>query len=443
MFPWIASSRKAAPRNDEQYDKDIIMKIQTDDLIQTYQSVRTQTTDLCMPLVNEDYVIQSIEDVSPPKWHLAHTTWFFETFLLLPYHKKYSIFDAAFPYLFNSYYQSLGKPYPRAQRGLLSRPTVEAVYAYRKYVDDYLLDYLSSLSKDKLHALGALLKLGINHEQQHQELLLMDIKYNFSINPLAPSYCAERSTSKKKQITKLKFIPMKSGVTKIGYQDDDFCFDNELPSHQVLLKPYEIASRLITNAEYAEFIQGGGYQSPEWWLSDGWDAVLKNNWHAPLYWHQNGKSWKIFTLNGVQECNPYEPVAHISYYEADAYARWKKCRLPTEAEWEHYANNAADSIAEGNFLENLSFHPQAAKENHQQLLGDLWEWTTSAYSSYPGFKPLSGALGEYNGKFMSNQMVLRGGCCVTPRSHIRASYRNFFAPDKRWQFSGIRLARDL
>ncbi|VVC74935.1 Iron(II)-dependent oxidoreductase EgtB [Aquicella siphonis] len=412
-------------------------------LIHSYQKVRDRTTAICQPLAVEDYVIQSMEDVSPPKWHLAHTTWFFETFLLLPHLPEYSAFDPMFQMLFNSYYQSLGNPYPRMRRGLLSRPTVEEVYRYRQHVDECLCTWLDDLPETRMKKVEDLLVMGMHHEQQHQELLLMDIKYNFSIHPAYPAYIQNTKTTASKQSAPMSLHSVEGGIFEMGYGGRQFCFDNELPRHQVILKPYLFASRLVTNREFLEFIHAGGYQCADHWLSDGWDCVQKFRWDSPLYWRKINAEWFEFTLTGLQRLHPDEPVSHVSYYEADAYARWRNLRLPSEAEWEHYANLHGLTPGNGNFLETGRYHPAACGENHkQQLFGDLWEWTSSAYSPYPGYKPAKGALGEYNGKFMSNQYVLRGGCCVTPRTHIRESYRNFFQPDKRWQFSGIRLADD-
>lgn len=410
-------------------------------LLQSYQHIRAKTEELCQPLFIEDYVIQGHEDVSPPKWHLAHTTWFFETFILIS-QLNYQPFDPVFQYLFNSYYQSLGNPYPRMQRGILSRPTVETIYLYRKYVDEHVQEYIHLCTDEKLSELISIVTVGLHHEQQHQELLVMDVKFNFSLDPSCPIY---KSRDNKKIIAphSLQFNEMEGGVIEIGGRDHEFCFDNELPRHQFYLKPYLFANRLITNGEYIEFINAGGYQNPNYWLSDGWDTIQKNQWQAPLYWKMSENKWYVFTLNGLQEINLNEPVAHVSYYEADAYARWKNKRLPTESEWENVVTQNNITAENGNFMEENYFHPIAATSSvnhHQQLFGDLWEWTASAYLPYPGYKPLVGALGEYNGKFMNNQFVLRGGCCVTPKTHIRPSYRNFFQPDKRWQFSGIRLA---
>jgi len=414
--------------------------------IQAYQSIRGITEALCQPLAIEDYVIQSIDDTSPPKWHLAHTTWFFETFLLTQMLKEYTPFHPQFQYLFNSYYQGIGDFYPRVKRGLLSRPTVEEISAYRRHVDDHMLELLHTLRDEDTTTMNSLLTLGLNHEQQHQELLLMDIKHNFSIHPDHPVFNAIKSTQLVTPPGKLQMIPVAGGVIEIGYQGNDFCFDNELPRHKQILRPYQIATRLVTNAEYCEFIADNGYQTPQWWLADGWDYAQKHHWQAPLYWQKMNGKWFVFTLNGLQELNPHEPVAHVSYYEADAYARWKQVRLPTEAEWEHFTTSQKIKADSGHFMESGIFHPQTASTNEEtprQFFGDLWEWTCSSYSPYPGYKPLNGALGEYNGKFMSSQMVLRGGCCATPASHVRASYRNFYQPEKRWQFSGIRLASDI
>lgn len=415
-------------------------------LIEKYLIARHQTVKLCEPLAIEDYVIQSIEDVSPPKWHLAHTTWFYETFILLKEIPGYQPFHPLFHYLFNSYYHRIGTPYPRARRGMLARPTVATIHSYRNYIDEKITALIHEASENNFLELEKLIILGIHHEQQHQELLLMDIKHNFSCDPDFPSYSSAVLQNKSRLLKPINFIVIDDNNTEIGYNGNDFCFDNELPRHQQLLKSYSIANRLVTNGEYLEFILAGGYTQPDWWLADGWDTVIKNQWQAPLYWQQLYNNWYLFTLNGLQELDPTEPVAHVSYYEADAYARWCGCRLPTEIEWEHCITAHAIFPQQGNFLESYNFHPKIyhQDDNHfSQLFGDVWEWTASAYGPYPGYKSPSGALGEYNGKFMSNQFVLRGGSCVTPRAHIRTSYRNFFQPDKRWQFSGIRLANDI
>lgn len=409
-----------------------------------YQTVRAYTEYLCKPLAIEDYVIQSIEDTSPPKWHLAHTTWFFETFVLMPHLKNYRQYNPIYQSMFNSYYQQIGVPFPRDKRGVLSRPTVSEIINYRRHVDECLLN-LTNINVE----LAALITLGLHHEQQHQELLLTDIKHNFSMSPEFPIYAPCILSSSNSSLRPIQYIAMGEGVFDIGHEGDDFCFDNETPRHQQILKPFAIADRLTTNEEYIEFILAGGYREPLWWLSDGWDYVLKNNWQAPHYWYKTDNQWSIFTLHGLQALDPHEPVVHMSYYEADAYARFRNCRLPTEAEWEIFVCNHNVPL-NGNLLEKQYHHPQAIRHDTipikilpQQVYGDVWEWTSSPYCPYPGYKATRNALGEYNGKFMSNQMVLRGGSCVTPESHIRASYRNFFQPEKRWQFVGIRLAKDI
>lgn len=413
------------------------------ELAKNYQSVRKMTEKICEPLVTEDYVIQSIIDVSPPKWHLAHTTWFFETFILALEKSNYQVFHPGFHYIFNSYYHGVGEPFPRSQRGILSRPTVEQVYKYRQNVDEQILELISTASDQKFQKLKNLVILGINHEQQHQELLLMDIKHNFSVDPNFPIYQKEKQVSSKSQSIPLKFLENQGGMVNVGHQGTKFSFDNETPRHQVFLQPYALANRLVTNKEYSEFINAGGYSQPQWWLSDGWDFLQANHWQAPLYWQKINNEWQQFTLSGLKQLVENEPVVHVSFYEADAYARWKGFRLASEAEWENFANNYP---IVGNFMEQEIYHPQAffsSSDQPSQLFGDVWQWTLSPYVAYPGFSPLQGALGEYNGKFMNNQWVLRGGSCVTPLSHIRISYRNFFQPDKRWQFSGIRLAKSL
>jgi len=407
-------------------------------LHQRLQAVRVRTESLCKPLEIEDYVIQSCESVSPPKWHLAHTTWFFETFILLPFAPGYRVYDEAYAHLFNSYYETAGTFFPRNQRGLLSRPTVDDILRYRGHVDEALQTLLNDLPRQSAHDILARIELGIEHETQHQELLLMDVKYNFFINPLKPAYrdVADPSSSAPSMV----WQAFKGGIVEIGHDGMGFSFDNERPRHRTLLQDYRLASRLVSNEEYLSFISDDGYQRPELWLSDGWYTINAQRWIAPLYWQQEGNDWLQFTLSGMRPLNPYEPVAHLSYFEADAYARWADKRLPTEAEWEHAAVNLPVT---GNFLESGTLHPQAAQQpGLTQMYGDLWEWTQSAYTSYPGFRPLPGSLGEYNGKFMNGQMVLRGGCCVTAQNHIRASYRNFFRPADRWMFSGLRLAEN-
>jgi ergothioneine biosynthesis protein EgtB len=406
-----------------------------------YQQVRQLSESICHPLAIEDYVIQSMPDVSPPKWHLAHTTWFFETFLLVPNLPKYEVFHPQFGYLFNSYYETVGKRHPRPQRGLLSRPTVEEIYRYRIYVDQGMQ---TLLSHDLDPALKVLILLGLHHEQQHQELLLTDIKHILALNPLHPAYRTDIPLAPQQTIATEQWLDYPGGLHSLGCSDTefafDFAFDNESPVHPVYLQDYYLASRLVTNAEYLEFIQAGGYSNPDYWLSAGWATVQTAHWEAPLYWEQLDGEWWVMTLSGLRPLNLHEPVCHVSFYEADAFARWAGKRLPTEAEWEVAAMQVP---VQGNLLAQEQFHPMpaAGATRPDQLFGDVWEWTQSAYLPYPGFKPAAGAVGEYNGKFMCNQMVLRGGSCVTPPNHIRPTYRNFFPPETRWQFSGIRLAR--
>lgn len=403
-------------------------------------TVRARTESLCAPLEIEDYVIQACDSVSPPKWHLAHTSWFFETFILLLFVPGYRVFDDAYAHLFNSYYETAGTFFSRAQRGLLSRPTVADIYRYRSHIDETLQVLLNNLPQLSAHDILARIELGIEHETQHQELLLMDVKYNFFINPLKPAYHDAPAQTTPVPVRATGWQAFTGGIVVIGHDGVGFSFDNERPRHQTLLQDFRLASRLVSNEEYLAFIADGGYQRPELWLSDGWHTINTQHWLAPLYWLREGNDWRQFTLSGMQPLNSHDPVAHLSYYEADAYARWANKRLPTEAEWEHAA---ASLPLAGNFLESGLLHPQAARNpGLTQMYGDLWEWTQSAYSSYPGFRPLPGTLGEYNGKFMSGQMVLRGGCCVTAQDHIRASYRNFFRPADRWMFSGLRLAED-
>jgi ergothioneine biosynthesis protein EgtB len=401
-------------------------------------AVRARTESLCAPLEIEDYVIQAIAEVSPPKWHLAHTTWFFETFILLPFAPGYRVYDEVYAHLFNSYYETAGTFFPRNQRGLLSRPSVADIYHYRSHVDDALQALLDNLPQASAHDILARIELGIEHETQHQELLLMDVKYNFFINPLKPVY--RDVANQPSPAISMGWQAFGGDIVEIGHDGTGFSFDNERPRHRTLLQNYQLGSRLVSNEEYLDFIADSGYQRPDLWLSDGWNTINTQHWQAPLYWHKDGSDWLQFTLSGMRTLNPQEPVAHLSYYEADAYARWAGKRLPTEMEWEH---SAANLPVAGNFLESGLLHPQAAQQSGlTQLYGDLWEWTQSAYTPYPGFRPLPGTLGEYNGKFMSGQMVLRGGCCATAQDHIRGSYRNFFRPADRWMFSGLRLAED-
>ena len=404
-----------------------------------YADVRRRTETLCAPLETDDYQVQSVIDASPPKWHLAHVTWFFETFLLKPYLSGYQPLDERYERLFNSYYNTVGPFHPRAQRHTLSRPTVEQVYAYRAHVDGHMADLVSACAAGDRAAAARRLTLGLNHEQQHQELLLMDIKRNFFANPLYPAYSEARPHAAG-EAPAARWLEFPGGIREIGQAAGAFCFDNEQPRHKVFLRDYRLASRPVTNGEYLEFVDGGGYRRPELWLSDGWTAVNERAWGAPLYWMQIGGSWHEMTLSGMRPLEHATPVCHLSFYEADAYARWRGARLPTEPEWEAAAGNEA---VHGNFVESSVYHPRPAHDaNDAQWYGDVWEWTASGYSPYPGYRPLEGALGEYNGKFMANQYVLRGGCCATPLSHMRPTYRNFFYPHDRWPFTGVRLASD-
>ncbi len=407
----------------------------TIELCGRYRDVRQSTVALAAPLSAEDCCVQSMPDASPVKWHLGHTTWFFETFVLERWERQFKPFDQAFRVLFNSYYNAVGEKHPRAQRGLLTRPDLTAVLDYRAEVDGRLL---AALADSEAHPdLAEPVTLGLHHEQQHQELLLTDLKHLFSVNPLAPAYRAGLPSIE--PAPRLSWHDFVGGVMEIGHAGPGFCFDNETPRHHVYLEPYCLASRLITNGEYLEFVEAGGYADPSFWLAEGWDWRTAGNRQHPVYWRRN-ENWLEFTLGGLVRLDPQRPVVHVSYYEADAYARWADARLPTEAEWEQAASGLAVS---GHFASAGEFHPRsAAAPGIAQLFGDAWEWTRSSYAPYPGFRAGPGAVGEYNGKFMVNQYVLRGGSCVSPERHLRASYRNFFPASACWQFSGIRLARD-
>jgi ergothioneine biosynthesis protein EgtB len=406
----------------------------------SYRRVRQASARICAPLQVEDYVVQTMDDVSPPKWNLAHTTWFFEEFLLRPFLPGYQVFHQAYGYLFNSYYEAVGERHPRPQRGLLSRPTVEEVYAYRDHVDRHMLELIAGIPEARRDEIEALLLLGCNHEQQHQELLLTDLKHILAANPLRPVYQATPEIAG--SAASVRWISHPGGLVEIGHEGPAFSYDNEGPRHQVYLRPFQLASRLVTNGEFLAFMEAGGYKEPACWLSEGWATVRQQGWESPLYWERSGSRWWMMTLSGFREVVEHEPVCHVSYFEADAYARWKGKRLATEAEWEVAA---VELPVEGNFLDQGRLHPiaaPAAGTGLAQMFGDVWEWTQSPYTPYPGFKTLPGAVGEYNGKFMCNQYVLRGGSCATPANHIRVTYRNFFPPQARWQFSGIRLAED-
>jgi len=408
--------------------------------------IRRKTEELCEPLETEDYVIQSMEDTSPLKWNIGHVSWFFETFILKPFQKNFRPYHEMFSFIFNSYYEAVGKRVDRPKRGLLSRPTVKEVFAYRVWVDRNICELIMSVSNQDFEQLRSLVELGLNHEQQHQELLLTDLKHAFFINPLKPFYIKPEKKTILESIGTAKDIHFEGGVKSIGHMDKTFCWDNELPVNKLYLNDYKMQNRLVTNGEYLNFINDGGYRNPALWLSDGWQSVQRDQWEAPMYWESIDGKWFTFTLSGLREVERGEPVVHVSFYEADAYARWAGKRLPTEGEWENAARHKQQASA-GNFQDGGIFHPTALKadenETLHQMMGDVWEWTGSAYLPYHGYQPAAGAIGEYNGKFMSGQMVLRGGSCVTPKDHIRVSYRNFFQPDKRWQFTGIRLAGDL
>jgi ergothioneine biosynthesis protein EgtB len=398
-----------------------------------YKEVRNTTLQLTAPFSAEDQMLQSMPDCSPAKWHLAHTTWFFETFILTPHLAGYKPFDSRFRQLFNSYYKQVGSHPFRGSRGLMSRPTLEEIHAYRAHVDEAMLRHLERPDEKT----AALIELGVNHEQQHQELIVTDMKHALWSMPLRPDRANQPYAVTSRE--PLKWIEFEGGVHEIGHEGRGFAFDNEGPRHEVLLNPFRLASRLITNGEYLDFMSDGGYRRPELWLSDGWDAVCTNRWNAPLYWEQHDDEWLEFTFDGMRPIDPAAPVSHVSYYEADAFANWSKARLPREEEWEIAASRRG---ANGTLLESGKLRPQPASgADLQQMFGDVWEWTGSAYLPYPGFRPAPGAVGEYNGKFMCNQFVLRGGSCATPVSHIRATYRNFFPPHARWQFMGIRLAK--
>ena len=431
-------------------------------LAERFRAVRQRSVALCEPLTPEDMMVQSCPEASPAKWHLAHSAWFFESFVLREFLPGYRVFHSDFVWLFNSYYETFASFPEKRLRSSFSRPGIEEILAFRAHVDDGILTLLEQ--NPDAEALKRI-ELGTHHEEQHQELLLTDILHAFYTNPLRPAYRTVEAGMPAPSPGPAHFLRFEGGLQEAGHAGDGFCFDNELPRHRVWLEPYEMAERLVTCGEYAEFIEDGGYRRPELWLSDGWNAVKTLGWRAPLYWDNGSGAWTVFTLRGEQTLDRVaaNPVSQVSYYEADAFARWAGYRLPTEFEWEAAAEGR---LIAGNLLDSGKLMPVAASEMMEresgaqpegkalltetphpfkrpwQLFGDCWQWTASAYLGYPGFRPLPGSLGEYNGKFMSGQMVLRGGSCVTPKSHIRASYRNFFAPATRWQFSGIRLARE-
>jgi ergothioneine biosynthesis protein EgtB len=411
-----------------------------------YRNTRMQTEQICRPLETEDYIPQPVLEVSPPRWHLAHSTWFFETFVLQRYEQAYRPHDPLYSYIFNSYYHSLGERWERNKRGNLSRPTVKDIYRYRHSTDERILALIDTLPEHEAAEVEEILTLGIHHEQQHQELLVTDIKYILAGNPMKPVYGSARSVEGGVEPAR-DFEYMEGGFFEMGFGGNSFAFDNEKPPHKAFVRPFRLRRSLVTNGEYLEFMEAGGYRDFRHWLDEGWDQVRLQGWESPLYWHREDEGWYEMTLNGYRRLLLEAPVTHISYYEADAFARWAGKRLATEVEWEYAAKSREQDLSGANFLDKQRFHPEpctrSISSGISQLFGDVWEWTSSAYLPYDGFKTAEGAIGEYNGKFMINQMVLRGGSCATPQNHIRSTYRNFFHPDKRWQFSGIRLAESV
>ncbi len=424
-----------------------------DETLALFGDVRARTMELAAPLTAEDQCIQTMPDVSPTKWHLAHTSWYFETFILTPHGGGYQPFHADYNYLFNSYYKQVGPHHERPNRGFLSRPPLDDIHAYRRYVDGAMEGLIADVDDGAWTELLPLVGLGLNHEQQHQELMLTDIKHVFSCNPLRPAYQPLKPPGKLRGVPSgddgagpLEWIEFPEGLIEVGHEGPGFAFDNEGPRHKVWQDAFRIASRPATNAEFLEFIEDGGYLVPELWLSDGWAAVQERHWQAPLYWEKTDGDWRLMTLSGMRALDLAEPVSHVSFFEADAFAKWTGKRLPREDEWERLAADCPPAEAQqGNFADGGHYHPIPGKADGKsaiQVFGDVWEWTRSAYSPYPGYKAETGAIGEYNGKFMSGQMVLRGGSAATPAGHVRATYRNFFYPPDRWQFSGLRLAED-
>ncbi len=428
------SSDKAAPVSVAAYKKGRVGALRS-----RLFDTRAVSLSLAEPLSDEDQVVQAMDDASPTKWHLGHTTWFFESFLLSELDKSYRLFDEDFAYCFNSYYEGKGERHPRTYRGLLTRPGADAVRAYRAHVDDGLERFLDAGSVEDI-ALD-IIELGINHEQQHQELLLTDILSLFGSQPLSPAYKQAVISEADKSYPAI-FIAFDGGIAEVGHSGGGFSYDNEGPRHEVLLHPFALADRCVTKGEWLDFMDDGGYETPALWLSDGWATVNSENWRAPLYWEDHDGDWRQMTLAGIRPIDPAAPVTHVSYYEADAFARWAGRRLPTEFEWERASSELAE---EGRTLGSAAYRPSPAGKSNGSLLqmfGDVWEWTQSHYSPYPGFRPPQGAVGEYNGKFMCSQFVLKGASCVTPDGHSRHTYRNFFYPHQRWQFMGLRLAED-
>jgi ergothioneine biosynthesis protein EgtB len=433
-------------------------------LADAYRAVRMTTLRLCQPLSSEDMVVQVDACASPTKWHLAHTTWFFETFVLQQHERDFDWHSTDFSYLYNSYYHAVGRMHDRPKRGFITRPTLEEVLVFRNAVDERIMALIEACDDETLTAIAPIIELGLNHEQQHQELMLTDIKLLFVANPLGIAYRTPRRAAPRPEThfpRPLGWIPLDEGVIEIGHEGDAFAYDNEGPRHRRFLEPFELADRLVTNGEYLEFLDDGGYEHPRHWLDDAWTRINSEHWTHPFYWRHHNGVWQEYTLDGWRALDPYAPACHISFFEADAYARWRGDRLPTEAEWEHASEQCEIN---GNFLESDALHPQSTHAEARsdesgrktgvaerdssdmspplkQLFGDVWEWTRSAHEPYPGYEPPEGAIGEYNGKFMNGSYVLRGGSCVTSKAHIRRTYRNFFEPGARWQFTGIRLAR--
>lgn len=408
------------------------------DLLRRYENVRSASVTLISPLDPEDTAAQSMPDASPAKWHLAHTTWFFETFLLREHLAGYKPFHPKYIDLFNSYYNAVGQQFTRSKRGLLTRPNLDEILAYRDHVDQQMAQLLEKVDATTL---APLIEIGLNHEQQHQELMVMDIKHLLSINPLEPVYCEMRNHRRKAEPPAEQWLTHDGGVVATGYLGKGFCFDNEQPVHRVFLQPFALAASLVTCGAFLQFMEAGGYDRSDLWLSDGWQTRERENWQHPLYWQQRDGHWYQFTLHGTQPVQLHEPVCHLSYYEADAFARWTGYRLPSEHEWETVARQF---VGEGPVSNHPRVHPGGLPDQgHHDFFGQVWQWTHSSYGAYPGFRVSPDAIGEYNGKFMCNQLVLRGGSCATPNRHARATYRNFFYPHSRWQFSGIRLAKDL
>lgn len=429
-----------------------VRKSSRQETLDAFRRVRSFSQELCQPLMPEDMVVQSMPDASPIRWHLAHTAWFFETFILRELQPQYRPFHEDFQYLFNSYYNAVGRQFTRADRGLLTRPSVQEVFSYRASVDDAIEDLiLNADEKTWSSDICGLLEIGMHHEQQHQELMLTDVKHLFSRNPLAPAYLPADLASEPNESPPHDFVTFDEQLAWIGNEGSGFCFDNEFPRHRELVESFELGNRMVTCGEYLEFVEAGGYEKPEYWLSLGWQTVCDGQWRLPFYWFHERGDYFEFTLHGRQPLNLEAPASHISFFEADAYARWREARLPTESEWELASANRS---TDGAFVESGAFHPQVAcltsgcidakagdSKGLLQMMGDCWEWTSSPYVGYPGYRPPPGAVGEYNGKFMCNQFVLRGGSVATSLSHIRPTYRNFFPPEARWQFSGFRLAR--